>query len=67
MAKPKNGCVEGEVAKAQWLKLYSAVGAITDQLGPCERFQGQRVRFSFHQPVTQFQCSKFGNQRHGCF
>ena len=40
MAKPKNGALETEIAKAKWLELGSAPGATTDMLGPCERCWG---------------------------
>ena len=38
MAKPKNGAMEPELAKHEWLKLCEAEGAITDLLGKTERY-----------------------------
>ena len=34
MAKPKNGCMDAEVAKQKWLAYFTAPGSIADKLGP---------------------------------
>ena len=37
--KPKNGCVPPDECAAKWRELYNAPHAITDSLGPCQRYK----------------------------
>ena len=38
MSKPKNGCIEAEVARKDWLELCKKTGALVDMRGPTERY-----------------------------
>ena len=39
MGKPKNGCVPPDECASKWRDLYHAPAAITDALGPCQRYK----------------------------